>query len=309
MSYYTERHKMRTPMHRTYKIELMEYDVLLNVCEKYYENIAWRFPNNNGNLDSCLGIDSEKMVRYFWYEIPDLYGLDFHTIAYAMDNCFYIKDNPEKFQAFAIFDLIEFIYDNCKDIYAKIWDEYSNNFEIRFNYTGQAKKNFRKDINRSFESTGLLYTLTEDGKVERIFDDGILDNTLLDTISIVKEDGLKQLLNDAISKHSSPHPEDIRDSVEKIWDALERLKTYYVSLNKKESVTQIIKDISGESEELRVVFEAEFKALTDIGNNFRIRHHETNRNDITDINHYDYFFNRCWSLIVLSIKYLDEVKQ
>ena len=30
---------------------------------------------------------------------------------------------------------------------------------------------------------------------------------------------------------------------------------------------------------------------------------------ITDINHYDYFFNRCLSLIVLSIKYLDEVKQ
>ena len=309
MSYYTERHKIRTTIQKNYEINLMEYDVLLNVCEKYYENIAWRFPYNNGNLDLCLGLDSEKMVRYFWYEIPDLYGLDFHTIAYAMDNCFHIKDHPEKFQAFAIFDLIEFIYDNCRDIYAKIWDDYSTNFEIRFNYTGQAKKNFRKEINRAFENTGLLYTLKEDGRVERIFDDGILDAAVINTINIVKEDGLKQLLKDAISKHNSPHPEDIRDSVEKIWDALERLKTYYVSLDKKASVAQIIKDISGEKEELRLIFEAEFKSLTDIGNNFRIRHHETNRNDITDINHYDYFFNRCLSLIVLSIKYLDEVKQ
>lgn len=300
---------MRTPIHKTYKINLMEYDVLLNICEKYYENIAWRFPYNNGNLGLCLGLDSEKMVRYFWYEIPDLYGLDSHTIAYAMENCFYIQDNPEKFQVFAIFDLIEFIYDNCKDICAKIRYDFSTNVEILFNHTGQAKNNFREDINRSFENTGLLYTLTEDGRVERIFDDGILDNTVLDTISIVKEDGLKQLLNDAISKHSSPHPEDIRDSVEKIWDALERLKSYYVSLDKKASVAKIIKDISGEREELSVVFEAEFKALTDIGNNFRIRHHETNRNDITDINHYDYFFNRCMSLILLSIKYLDEVKK
>ena len=136
-----------------------------------------------------------------------------------------------------------------------------------------------------------------------------MDNTVIDTINAVKEDGLKQSLKDAIFKHSRPRPEDVRDSVEKIWDAFERLKTYYISLNKKESVTQIIRDISGENEELSVVIEAEFKALTDIGNNFRIRHHETNRNDITDINHYDYFFNRCWSLIVLSIKYLDEVKQ
>ena len=309
MSYYTERHKIRTTIQKNYDIDLMEYDVLLNVCEKYYENIAWRFPYNNGNLDLCLGLDLEKMVRYFWYEIPDLYGLDFHTIAYAMNNCFHIKDHPEKFQAFAIFDLIEFIYDNCRDIYAKIWDDYSTNFEIRFNYTGQAKKNFRKEINRAFENTGLLYTLKEDGRVERIFDDGILDAAVINTINIVKEDGLKQLLKDAISKHNSPHPEDIRDSVEKIWDALERLKTYYVSLDKKASVAQIIKDISGEKEELRLIFEAEFKSLTDIGNNFRIRHHETNRNDITDINHYDYFFNRCLSLIVLSIKYLDEVKQ
>lgn len=306
MSYYTERHKMRKLRRKTYQIDLMEYDVLLNVCEKYYENIAWRFPYNNGNLDVCLGLDSEKMVRFFWYEIPNLYGLECHTIASAMDNCFDIEEHPERFQAFAIFDLIEFIYDNCKDIYAKIWDEYSNKFELHFNYTRQAKKNFREDINCSFENTGLLYTLTEEGRVERIFDDGILDNTALDTISVVKEDGLKQLLNDAISKHSSPHPEDIRDSVEKIWDALERLKTYYVTLDKKTSVAQIIKDISGEREELSAVLETEFKALTDIGNNFRIRHHETNRNDITDINHYDYFFNRCWALISLSIKYLDK---
>ena len=51
MSYYTERHKIRKPIQKTYQIELMEYDVLLNICEKFYENIAWRFPNNNGNLE------------------------------------------------------------------------------------------------------------------------------------------------------------------------------------------------------------------------------------------------------------------
>ena len=54
----------------------------------------------------------------------------------------------------------------------------------------------------------------------------------------------------------------------------------------------------------RVVLTAEFKELTTIGNNFRIRHHETNKIDIVDIRHYDYFFNRCLALIALALQYL-----
>ena len=46
------------------------------------------------------------------------------------------------------------------------------------------------------------------------------------------------------------------------------------------------------------------KELTTIGNNFRIRHHETNKIDIVDIRHYDYFFNRCLALIALALQYL-----
>jgi hypothetical protein len=52
------------------------------------------------------------------------------------------------------------------------------------------------------------------------------------------------------------------------------------------------------------LFNNEFKVLTDIGNKYRIRHHETDRIDITDVRYYDYFFNRCLSLIALAIQYL-----
>ena len=45
-------------------------------------------------------------------------------------------------------------------------------------------------------------------------------------------------------------------------------------------------------------------ALRKIGNNFRIRHHERDTIDISDPRHYDYFFNRCLSLIALAIQYL-----
>lgn len=96
-----------------------------------------------------------------------------------------------------------------------------------------------------------------------------------------------------------------KDAAEKIWDALERLKTYYTNMDKKASATKLVNDMAGGQADYITLFDAEFKALTDIGNNFRIRHHETNKIDITDIRHYDYFFNRCLSLISTAILYLE----
>ena len=53
------------------------------------------------------------------------------------------------------------------------------------------------------------------------------------------------------------------------------------------------------------LFNDEFKALTNIGNKYRIRHHETDKIDIIDGRYYDYLFNRCLSLIALAIQYLN----
>lgn len=52
-------------------------------------------------------------------------------------------------------------------------------------------------------------------------------------------------------------------------------------------------------------FEGEFKALTTIGNSFRIRNHETDKIDIADGRHFDYIFSRCMSLIVSALQYLN----
>lgn len=52
------------------------------------------------------------------------------------------------------------------------------------------------------------------------------------------------------------------------------------------------------------MFEKEFYELTTIGNNFRIRHHETTKIDIEDDEHYDYFYKRCLSLITVASQYL-----
>lgn len=140
--------------------------------------------------------------------------------------------------------------------------------------------------------------------MERIEEAAVLSKTIQQNISTVKEPGVRDLLKIAIQKHKSPYPEDQQDAVEKIWDALERLKTYYTSLDKKASVSKIVNDMANGQTEFITLFDDEFSALTKIGNNYRIRHHETNKIDINDIRHYDYFFNRCLSLIAAAIQYL-----
>ena len=62
--------------------------------------------------------------------------------------------------------------------------------------------------------------------------------------------------------------------------------------------------MSGGKEPYQKLFEKEFQELTIIGNNFRIRHHETTKIDIEDNRHYDYFYKRCLSLISIAIQYL-----
>ena len=62
--------------------------------------------------------------------------------------------------------------------------------------------------------------------------------------------------------------------------------------------------MSGDNPNFKSLYELEFKELTNIGNKFRIRHHETTKIDITDERQYDYFYQRCVALISVAILYL-----
>ncbi len=137
------------------------------------------------------------------------------------------------------------------------------------------------------------------GKIESTF------NSQLESIIIapIQETGLKELLQEAIKYYDGGN---IKIAVEKLWDAFERLKTYYSpTLDKKKSINKIISDMGNNEEPFFEMFEKEFFELTAIGNDFRIRHHETTKIDIEDDRHYDYFYKRCLSLISVAIQYLD----
>ncbi len=121
-------------------------------------------------------------------------------------------------------------------------------------------------------------------------------------VEAVGEDGLRKLINEAAQYYGENNK---CLAVEKLWDAFERMKTYYhPELDKAKSADRLIENMSGNSPEFKKVYEEEFKALTKIGNDFRIRHHETNRTDIVDDRQYDYFYKRCLALVSVAILYL-----
>lgn len=307
MSYYTQRHGLRNPIERTDIISVEIYGVLFDCCRKYFDNIAWKYPEECPDGNGCCGLNEDRLNGDLKFEIPTLFRNDCGdiTIPRSVRNVFMEEPETDQYDQYALLDFIEFMFANVRDIYKHRWHDFFKHYDLEFGPTNNISRQFRSDINATFEKTGLLYNLSEDGMVERIVETGVNTPDIEQKIAKVRERGIRDLLNEAILLYKSPTPQARQDSVEKIWDALERLKTYYTTMNKRESAAKIVNDMAGGQDAFIELFNTEFKALTDIGNRFRIRHHETSQIDVSDVRHYDYFFNRCLSLIALAIQYLE----
>lgn len=95
-------------------------------------------------------------------------------------------------------------------------------------------------------------------------------------------------------------------ATEKIWDAYERIKTYYSQLGTKGSAIKLI-DVMGKNNVNYVeMLNKEFKELNNIGNEFSIRHHNTKQTNIDCKEHYVYLFHRCLSVLKLATAILNE---
>ena len=64
MVYYTERNGMRKPIERTYDISTDKYALLLDCCEKYYNNLAWKFPEQCPDGRGCCGLDASQFSAH-----------------------------------------------------------------------------------------------------------------------------------------------------------------------------------------------------------------------------------------------------
>lgn len=298
MDLYTERNKIRKEAARTYSITIPVYSLILNCCSRYYDNLIWKY-NKHCHHDftnsDYIVFDNDIFKAAISVKIPDLYRDDLNQLS--------VPSEEDVYDKYALLDYIEFIAQNIKDI-EKRWNSSYHDFQhISIKNTCDIFYDFQSDINEIFTDAKLLYKLNENKQIERIVENGVLGNKIEELVDLIPEEGIKDLLKLAIEKHRSPKSQDNKDAVEKIWDAFERLRTYY-DKDKLKSMKILISNIADGQEDFASLLNEEFLLLGKIGNTYRIRHHETDKVDITDIKHYDYFFNRCLSLISLAIQYL-----
>lgn len=164
----------------------------------------------------------------------------------------------------------------------------TKDFNIEEAY-GRAIEEFQKFISESInanEELDLAHLLNMNVNTDLLFNQTI--NT--------KDKQLNDLIIEAKKRFLNPNDKQI--ALEKIWDAFERIKTYFGN-DKKKSASQLISIIATNLEVEE--FENEFKALTAIGNNYRIRHHETDKKELTDFQQIDYLFFRVLTLIDLCL--------
>lgn len=154
-----------------------------------------------------------------------------------------------------------------------------------------AIQDFREFIDRSIsanETVSLIDILDLNINVELLFENKA--NTT--------DEELNRLIDEAKSRFLSPKDKHI--AIEKLWDAFERMKTYFDSGKyKSRSAEQLVSLVSKDFDEQLI--SEEFTRLTRIGNNYRIRHHETDKSEIKDEKHLNYLFFRMLCLIDLCV--------
>ncbi|MDG2946927.1 hypothetical protein P7L88_00015 [Bisgaard Taxon 10/6] len=300
MCLYTERHKQRVEAKKSDNITKNAYSLLLKCCLKYKDNLTHEFPikeTHDFTGKDYISFNEEYFIEKIRSRIPFIHIDEKNEI--SIPDC--ISDDNQ----YAILDLIEFFAKKMRDIFKQWNDLQYKNYEIISVFdTSDIFYKFQDEINEIFRDENLLFILTDKKIVERDLEHSVLSTSIEEDIQKIQEQGIKQLLNDAVTFIRKPNISERQSGLEKIWDAFERIKTYHQELDKKSSVQKIIKNVSRGDEALRQLFEDEFKELTNIGNEYRIRHHETNKKEIQP--HFiDYLFNRCLSLISITIRHLD----
>jgi len=138
------------------------------------------------------------------------------------------------------------------------------------------------------------------GELTRIAPIGVQEVLAHATFNTGDKD-LDRLLETAREKFLNRSLDIRREGLEKLWDAWERLKTIEPGKDKKTQAGALLDKATTEPN-LRGRLEKEALELTEIGNNFMIRHTETNKTPITESQHVDYLFHRMLSLIRLLLK-------
>lgn len=237
------------------------------------------------------------------YETPVPIDCDESAIKLALQsevssiNWPFSDDMPD---SLSVLDMVEFFYRSIsKPSKREYHPFFKHNHLISFDKNA-GQQEYLDDVNRLFRRNNLAFELKEEGKVIRL-GPVLLRGALVKTVFKTEDEELNRLLELAREKFCDPDVKIRREAVEKLWDAWERLKTLEKGSDKKKQ-TAILFTKAISDPEFRKCIDEEAIALTKIGNDFAIRHTETNKVIISNSEDLDYLFHRLFALIQLLLR-------
>lgn len=309
MQYFSEKEKGKKPQ-TVNEISIPVWNGIVGIFEQYANNgsFAQDFPEQCPDGRGVYGADRDMLFDRAKAEIPELElpvnRKAEYIVVPSKDYWEEDKKVPNSIDTYSALDFIQFCYQHLHDSYhAGEFHEYYGHFHLAFRNTTVAKRDFRESMNSLFERNGVAYSLEEGGSITRIVPEeygGILVQK-----NRTKDEKLNQLLTESKSNFMKPNIKDRRIGMQLLWDAFERAKTFYAG-DKKASITELIGRVSNGNALFEQFVTAEAKTLTDIGNQFQIRHFEKDKVEVVDLAHIDYFYFRMLSMVNLFITELEK---
>lgn len=271
----------------TEDIKINVFNAIINVYVEFENSLALSFPERD-DYNNVRSLNKSRFRERLLGDIPNFTLNEYGGISSLEDN--------SEFNKYALLDFIEFCWENINDYKF-------GRYGLLFVEGQEYKNKFRDSINKIFQRNEIVFRINENGEIERILPMQ-LEVLVKNYCHRGNDNELNKLIDISIKHISKPKIEDRQIAIEKLWDAFERIKTYYDS-NKKQSVKTLINMASEGSKEFEALIEDEMlNNLTKIGNQYRIRHHETDKIEINSVKHIDYLYYRMMSLINLLVSYI-----
>jgi len=285
-SYFSERELGLTPRNIE-KIDKVFWDGLVALIQSRINDgsFAERFPLNCFDAPIPIGSDEDAIKSAFQAEFP------------SMQWPLHLNKVPD---TLSVLDAIEFFYKYISKPTRKEYHSFFRHHDILSFDQENGRQEYFEDINRLFRRNSLACELQEDGKVVRL-EPVVLRETLTAVVFRTEDEELNRLLELARDKFRDPDVNIRREAVEKLWDAWERLKTLEPEADKKKQVETLLARAIPQHE-FRKRANEEAIALTAIGNDFAIRHTETNKIILSESEFLDYLFHRLFALIQMLLR-------
>ena len=195
-------------------------------------------------------------------------------------------------------DIVEFCWRHVQEPHVANHHSFFHHDHYQFDQ-GAGRDLWRAEINQILRLNGVALRLEPKGRVVRI-------GTVAAELTIqspVPDSGDAQLdtkIASAVDKYRDPDLDVRREALEALWDAFERVKTVLDPNNKKASAEALVELMARDSAS-RTVLDDEFTALTKLGNEFQIRHHEVEKHTVEPAM-IDMLFVRCLALVEGAIR-------